>query len=122
MWRVIVAGSVSLALAVVLSACGTTPAPGPAGPATSAATTSAATTSGANSSPTAATTSATSPSNKLTGIPIYWTAESRRSFALYREFREVLDTGGPISSALSAMTSLKPLDPGYMTPGGPPLA
>ncbi|MHB8297014.1 MAG: Gmad2 immunoglobulin-like domain-containing protein [Dermatophilaceae bacterium] len=66
-----------------------------------------------------ATTSATSPSNKLTGIPIYWTAESRRSFALCREFREVPDTGGPISSALSAMTSLKPLDPGYMTPWRP---
>ena len=52
-------------------------------------------------------------------MPIYWIAESRRSFALYREFREVPATGGPIASAVSAVTSLKPLDPDYMTPWRP---
>ena len=57
----------------------------------------------------------------LAGIPVYWIADSRRSFSLYREFREVPDTGGPIASAVSAMTRLKPLDPDYMTRGGPPL-
>lgn len=56
---------------------------------------------------------------RLAGIPIYWIAESRRSFALYREFRDVPDMGGPVASAVSAMTSLKPLDPDYMTPWRP---
>jgi len=38
---------------------------------------------------------------------------------LYREFRVVPDKGGPIASAVSAMTRLKPLDPDYMTPWRP---
>lgn len=38
---------------------------------------------------------------------------------LYREFRDVPDLGGPVASAVSAMTSLKPLDPDYMTPWRP---
>ena len=58
-------------------------------------------------------------SKKLTGIPVYWVAESRRSFSLYREFRAVPDTGGPVASAVSAITSLEPLDPDYMTPWRP---
>jgi Sporulation and spore germination len=80
---------------------------------------SAGTTTGTNSSPTPTTAVATSPSNRLAGIPVYWIAKSRRSFALYREFRDVPDTGGPISSAVSAMTSLEPFDPDYMTPWRP---
>jgi hypothetical protein len=56
---------------------------------------------------------------KLSSLPVYWIGESRRSFALYREFREVADTGGPISSAVSAMTRLKPLDPDYTNPWRP---
>src|SRR5665647_1573050 len=110
-WRALVIGPVSVALAVALSACGSTTAPGSAGQSTSSATTS--------TSPTPTTTAATSSSKTRTGIPIYWIAESRRSFALYREFREVPDTGGPVSSAVSAMMSLKPLDPDYMTPWRP---
>jgi len=57
-------------------------------------------------------------------MPIYWLGESRRSFVLYREFRDVpdvggSDVGGPVASAVSAMTSLKPLDPDYITPWRP---
>jgi len=110
-WRVLVAGPVSIALALALSACGSSPYSDSAGQSTSSATTS--------TSPTPTTTAATSPSKTLTGMPIYWIAESRRSFALYREFREVPDTGGPVSSAVSAMMSLKPLDPDYLTPWRP---
>ena len=110
-WRALVAGPVSIAIAVALSACGSTTAPGSAGQPTSSATTS--------TSPAATTAVATAPSAMLAGIPVYWIADSRRSFALYREFREVPDTGGPIASAVSAMTSLKPLDPDYKTPWRP---
>jgi len=56
---------------------------------------------------------------KQSSLPVYWIGESRRSFALYREFREVADTGGPIASAVSAMTRLKPLDPDYTNPWRP---
>ena len=52
-------------------------------------------------------------------MPICWVGESRRSFALYWEFREVPDTAGPISSAVPAMTRLQPLNPDYMTPWRP---
>ena len=110
-WRALVAGPVSIAIAVVLSACGSTTAPGVAGQPTSSAI--------ASTSPAGTTAAATAPSAMLAGIPVYWIADSRRSFALYREFREVPDTGGPIASAVSAMTSLKPLDPDYMTPWRP---
>ncbi|NMM23134.1 MAG: hypothetical protein HHJ11_06500 [Phycicoccus sp.] len=107
-WRALVVGPVSIAVAVALSACGSTPAPGSAGQPTSPATTS--------TSPVETTTATTAPSAMLTGIPVYWIADSRKSFSLYREFRDVPDVGGPIASAVSAMTSLKPLDPDYMTP------
>jgi hypothetical protein len=63
---------------------------------------------------TTATTSAT-----LASIPVYYVAESQRSFKLYREFRRVPDRGGAVTSAVSAMTSLAPLDPDYMTPWRP---
>lgn len=109
-WRALVAGPVSIALAVALSACGNTRDPGSAGQPASSPTTS--------TSP-ARTTTATSTSAMLADIPVYWIAESRRSFALYREFREVPDTGGPVASAVSAMLTLKPLDPDYMTPWRP---
>jgi len=73
-----------------------------------------------------ATTSAPAPTTKATSLsvepgrmPVYWVAESRRSFALYREFRQVPNTGGPISSAVSAMTRMQPLDPDYMNPWRP---
>jgi hypothetical protein len=50
---------------------------------------------------------------------VYWVAESRGSFRLYREFRTVPDAGGPIASAVAAMTRLTPLDPDYTTPWKP---
>ena len=74
--------------AVALSACGVSHGPGSSGLPTSAGTATA-----TNSSPTPTTAVATSPSNRLAGIPVYWIAESRRSFALYREFGDVPDTG-----------------------------
>lgn len=110
-WRALVVGPVSVALAVALSGCGSTTAPGSAGQSTPSATTS--------TSPAETPAMTTAPSKTLTGIPVYWIADSRHSFSLYREFREVPDTGGPIASAVSAMTSLKPLDPDYMTPWRP---
>jgi len=109
--RFVVAGLVSLVLAMALSACGTAREPGSPGLTPSPAATS--------SSPAQSTEAATSSSKQLTGIPLYWVAESRRSFSLYREFRAVPDTGGLVASAVSAMTSLKPLDPDYMTPWRP---
>lgn len=55
----------------------------------------------------------------LKGLPVYWVGESRNSFALYREFRDVPDVGGPITSAVAAMTRQQPLDPDYTTPWRP---
>ena len=55
----------------------------------------------------------------LKSVPVYWVAESRSSFKLYREFRDVPDVGSPIASAVAAMTRLQPLDPDYTTPWRP---
>lgn len=55
----------------------------------------------------------------LPNIPVYYIAESQRSFRLYREFRTVPDAGGAVASAVRAMTRLAPLDPDYMTPWRP---
>jgi hypothetical protein len=113
-WRALVVGPVTIALALGVTACGTgrdAPSSGPSAPVVTTLATAGA--------PSGTTTSAPLPSNPLTGIPVYWVGESRRSLALYREFREVPDSGGPIASAVSAMTRLKPLDPDYMTPWRP---
>ncbi len=75
-------------------------------------TTPARTTTTLSPSPTA-----TSTTGQLTGIPVYWIAESRKSFRLYREFRTVPKvSGGTVASAVAAMMRLEPLDPDYMTP------
>ena len=58
-------------------------------------------------------------SGQLAAMPVYWIAESRQSFALYREFRTVPDAGGAVASAVAAMTRMKPLDPDYTTPWRP---
>jgi hypothetical protein len=63
--------------------------------------------------------STTTPASTLKSIPVYYIAESQRSFKLYREFRNVPDTGGAVASAVSAMTRLAPRDPDYMTPWRP---
>lgn len=109
-------GALGLVLAAALAACGESEGPG--SPDTPLATEPAAT---ATSSPTV-TAFATPPATSATtlgNVPVYWVGESRKSFALYREFRTVPNTGGPISSAVAAMTRLKPLDPDYLTPWRP---
>ena len=63
--------------------------------------------------------STTTPAPSLKSIPVYYVAESQRSFKLYREFRTVPNTGGAVASAVSAMTRLAPRDPDYMTPWRP---
>lgn len=63
--------------------------------------------------------SSTTPAATLRSIPVYYVAESRRSVALYREFRTVPDVGGPVASAVSAMTRVAPLDPDYASPWRP---
>lgn len=114
--RTLAAGMVGLGLVVGTGACGDGSRPGATG---TTATGSA--TSGVTSSATgpAAGPPTTPASGQLAAIPVYWIAESRRSFALYREFRTVPDTGGVVASAVAAMTRMKPLDPDYTTPWRP---
>jgi hypothetical protein len=52
-------------------------------------------------------------------MPIYFVGRSRDSFALYREYRTIRAIDGRISSAVSAMTRLKSLDPDYVNPWRP---
>jgi len=100
--------------------------------ATSTSTTQASPSPGASSSGTGTSSSMTSGSTTtaphksttlhartIPGVPVYYVAESQRSFRLYREFRTVPDAGGVVASAVSAMTRLVPLDPDYMTPWRP---
>ena len=131
--RSLTLGMMTLAVAASMSACaGAATPPGAAiGPASSTPPTSASTTtptpvtSTPAASPTRVTTSVTTPppDNASTTspassvvVPVYWIGESRRSFALYREFRTVSDLGTPIASAVAAVTRVKPLDPDYLTP------
>lgn len=65
------------------------------------------------------TASAEAPSGSIAGVPIYWIGETGGAPRLFREFRTVPDEGGPILSALYAMTRDKPLDPDYSTPWRP---
>lgn len=128
----LVRAAVVLAAASVLAGCGG--AGGPASPAGSGSTspgTTSSTSPGATSSTSPATSrTATPPTStatssvptaerRLTAIPVYWVGESHHSFALYREFRTVPDVGGPVASAVAAMTRMKPLDPDYFTPWRP---
>ena len=90
-----------------------------------------ATTGGQETGPTATTSPRTTPQAEpsrttpatarptLTGVPVYWIGESMKSFKLYREYRKVPDVGGPVASAVAAMTRQKPLDPDYVTPWRP---
>jgi hypothetical protein len=111
---------VGLALAVGTGACGDGSGQGAVGTdttATGSVTSTPATPSGATSSATGTPTSQAS--GQLAAMPVYWVAESRKSFALYREFRTVPDAGGAVASAVAAMTRMKPLDPDYTTPWRP---
>lgn len=69
--------------------------------------------------PTESETTPPAPTGELEAIPVYWLGESKVSVWLYREFRTVPDVGGPVASAVSAMTSLEPQDPDYSTPWSP---
>lgn len=111
-----VAAAALTAAVLVPTACangdGTSPTPSATGSTTVAGPTTSTTSPG----PTA-----TSTNGQLTGIPVYWIAESRKSFRLYREFRTVpRASGGAVASAVAAMMRLKPLDPDYVSPWRPP--
>ncbi|WP_371875940.1 GerMN domain-containing protein [Pseudarthrobacter sp. SSS035] len=71
----------------------------------------------ATGSPGAPSTSApletTQSSNKA---PVYWIGRSNSNVFLYREFRDVPEQENPVTRALRAMMSEKPLDPDFFTP------
>lgn len=130
---VVAVGALALAMGV-LAACGGTPAPsGPAGtpnPATGApiaptvtrtvtrtvTPTGAISTSPSSTGPTSTSPSASATPTYLTSVPVYFVGESQGSVKLFREFRTIRKIDGPISSAVSAMTRLAPLDPDYVNP------
>ncbi|MFD1212501.1 Gmad2 immunoglobulin-like domain-containing protein [Arthrobacter sp. GCM10027362] len=51
--------------------------------------------------------------------PIYFLGANGKNVFLYREFRQAEDLGDPITTAVSAMTRLKPRDPDYFNPWNP---
>lgn len=106
-------GVLGLALAAGLAGCAGTDELGTGG----TPTTTPSATPSATTTPTSPAT--VTPTGTLRGLPVYWVGESRRSFALYREFRDVPDVGGPVASAVAAMTRLRPLDPDYTSPWRP---
>ncbi|MHC6230856.1 GerMN domain-containing protein [Arthrobacter sp. MMS24-T111] len=55
----------------------------------------------------------TQSSNKA---PVYWIGRSGGNIFLYREFRDVPEQDNPVTRALRAMMSEKPLDPDFFTP------
>jgi hypothetical protein len=55
----------------------------------------------------------TQSSNKA---PVYWIGRSNSNVFLYREFRDVPEQENPVTRALRAMMSDKPLDPDFFTP------
>lgn len=129
--RVVTAAVVVLAAA---GACAGAGKPAPSGTSTSSISSSPPASSATAPSPSStASSSSTSPSTTtsvprgsttlhgrtLPNVPVYYIAESQRSFRLYREFRTVPDAGGTVASAVSAMTRLSPLDPDYSTPWRP---
>lgn len=61
----------------------------------------------------------TAPTGSIDGMPVYWIGESGGAPRLFREFRTVPDTGGPVDSAVTAMTAMQPLDPDYSSPWRP---
>lgn len=127
-----------LVTVVVLSACGGQPGPAPTGstpepappstttsiPSTATSTATPAPTSTASSvEPTPPTTSpaptTTTRPSSYANLPIYFVGRSSGSWSLFREFRTVPAIDGRISSAVSAMTRLRPLDPDYTNPWRP---
>ncbi|HEY8754561.1 MAG TPA: GerMN domain-containing protein [Arthrobacter sp.] len=85
--------------------------PGPAPSLTANSTLSATDSPGAPS--TSAPLETTQSSNKA---PVYWIGRSNGNVFLYREFRDVPEQDNPVTRALRAMMSEKPLDPDFFTP------
>jgi hypothetical protein len=69
--------------------------------------------------PTSAPTTSAPQEGSIDGIPVYWIGETGGAPRLFREFRTVPDTGGPVDSAVTAMTAMQPVDPDYLTPWRP---
>lgn len=121
------AALLTLALALPLTACTTNEGKPTDGSAGTAGTGARSSSTSVGSTQPAATTGSPSPTSVPSGPPtrdprglaVYWIGESRGSYALFREFRNVPDHGGPIVSAVMAMTRMRPLDPDYTTPWRP---
>ena len=94
----------------VLAGCIAAPEPSPTGT-LSSSTPAPGITSGAPS--TSAPLETTQSSNKA---PVYWIGRSNSDVFLYREFRDVPEQENPVTRALRAMMSEKPLDPDFFTP------
>ncbi|TQJ66678.1 sporulation and spore germination protein [Arthrobacter sp. SLBN-100] len=94
----------------VLTGCIAEPGPVPTG----ALASSPAATGGVSGAPsTSAPLETTQSSNKA---PVYWIGRSNGNVFLYREFRDVPEQENPVTRALRAMMSEKPLDPDFFTP------
>jgi hypothetical protein len=83
------------------------------GPEPSLVNSSAAATGSAGAPSTSAPLETTQSSNKA---PVYWIGRSNGNVFLYREFRDVPEQENPVTRALRAMMSDKPLDPDFFTP------
>lgn len=123
--RTVACGIVGVAIATGVGGCADDgPPPAATTTAPPAPTSPPASTTEASPSPTSATVTGPTATGRptaahLAATPVYWIAESRRSFALYREFRTVPDVGGAVASAVAAMTRMQPLDRDYLTPWRP---
>ncbi len=105
----------TLSLAVLLAAVpGLTGCIAEAGPSPTATLVTGPAVSGTAQAPaTSAPLETTQSSNKA---PVYWIGRSNSDVFLYREFRDVPEQENPVTRALRAMMSDKPLDPDFFTP------
>lgn len=94
---------------LLLTGCIADPSPEP----TLNSNSSAAATGSPGSLSTSAPLETTQSSNKA---PVYWIGRSNSNVFLYREFRDVPEQENPVTRALRAMMSEKPLDPDFFTP------
>ncbi|WP_235564225.1 GerMN domain-containing protein [Arthrobacter sp. Soil762] len=94
---------------LLLTGCIADPSPEP----NLAANSSAAATGSPGAPSTSAPLETTQSSNKA---PVYWIGRSNSNVFLYREFRDVPEQENPVTRALRAMMSEKPLDPDFFTP------
>lgn len=97
--------------AILLSGCVATPQPATTTAIDAPQTGSGSATEGIPS--TSAPLETTQSSNKA---PVYWIGRSNENIFLYREFRDAPEQENPVTRALRAMMSQKPLDPDFFTP------